>query len=57
MANFIINHRKSTALLLSLAVSIGCFDAIASSFHHAGAPKPCAVELAKVVVIGTRFVD
>ena len=55
MANFIINHRKSTALLLSLAVSIGCFDAIASSFHHAGAPKPCEAQLAKVVVSGARF--
>ena len=55
MANFIINHRKSTALLLSLAVSIGCFDAIASGFHHAGAPKPCEAQLAKVVVSGAKL--
>ncbi len=55
MANFIINHHKVTAFLLSIVVSVGCFDAIASTFHHAAAPKPCVVQLAKVVVIGAKF--
>ena len=55
MASFIINHRKTTALLLSVAVSIGSFNAIASSFHHAGVAKPCVVQLAKVVVIGAKL--
>lgn len=55
MANFIIHHRKAAALLLSLAVSVGCFDAIASTFHHAAAPKPCVVQLAKVVLIGAKL--
>ena len=55
MVNFIINHRKATALLLSMAVSIGSFNAIASSFHHAGVAKPCVVQLAKVVVIGAKL--
>ena len=55
MVNFIINHRKATALLLSMAVSIGSFDAIASTFHHAGVVKPCIVQLAKVVVIGAKL--
>ena len=55
MVNFIINHRKTTALLLSIAVSIGSFDAIATTFHHAGAPIPCTAQLAKVVVIGAKL--
>jgi hypothetical protein len=55
MVNFIINHSKVTALILSLAVSVACFDAIASTFHHAAAPKPCVVQLAKVVVIGAKL--
>ena len=55
MTTFIIHHRKAAALLLSLAVSVGCFNAIASTFHHAGTPKPCAVQLAKVVVIGAKL--
>lgn len=55
MTNFVINHRKATALMLSIAVSVGCFNAIASTFHHAAAPKPCVVQLAKVVVIGAKL--
>ncbi len=55
MANFITRHRKVAALLLSLAVSIGCFNAIASTFHHAAAAKPCGVQLAKVTVIGAKL--
>ena len=55
MANIIMNHRKATALLLSITVSVGCFNAIASTFHHAAAPKPCSVQLAKVVVIGAKL--
>jgi hypothetical protein len=55
MTNFIITHRNAAALLLSIAVSLGGFNAIASSFHHAGAPKPCVVQLAKVVVIGAKL--
>ena len=55
MANFITNHRKAAALLVSLAVSVGCFNAIASSFHHAGAPNPCEAQLAKVVVSAAKL--
>ena len=55
MANFIINHRRAAAFVLSSVVSIGSFNAIATTFHHAGAPKPCTVQLAKVVVIGAKL--
>lgn len=55
IANFIINHRSATALLLSAAVSVGGFNAIASTFHHAAAPKPCVVQPAKGVVIGAKL--
>lgn len=55
MTNFIIHHRKATALLLSIAVSAGCFNAIASAFHQTSGPKTCVVQLAKVVVIGAKL--
>lgn len=55
MAHFILNHRKATGLLLSLSISIGGFHAIASTFHHAAAAKPCVVQLAKVTVIGAKL--
>jgi hypothetical protein len=55
MANFIIHHRKAAALLLSLAVSVSCFNAIASTFHRAAAHTPCVTQLAKVGVIGAKL--
>lgn len=55
MANFIINHRKAAAMLLSLAVSVSCFNAIASTFHRAAAHTPCVTQLAKVGVIGAKL--